>query len=72
MLSDHQRAVLADMVMDPDGWFTHTLAEFGPEAAVAHLEAKVARGVAAYEAARAALGSAYRTRAERANLPVTP
>lgn len=69
MLSDYQRAVLADIVVDPDAWCAHVLAEFGLEAATAHLEAKVARAVPAYEAARAAQGSAYQIRAERAALP---
>lgn len=72
MLSDHQRAVLADIVVDPDGWLAHALAEFGPETAALHLEAKVARGMPTYEAARAALGPAYRTRAERMPLPDAP
>ncbi|CBS91454.1 hypothetical protein [Azospirillum lipoferum] len=72
MLSDHQRAVLADIVVDPDAWAAHVLDEFGPEAGMAHLEAKVARAAPVYEAARRTLGSAYRTRAERTALPGGP
>ena len=68
MLSDHQRTVLADIVVDPDAWVAHVLDEFGPEAAAAHLDAKVIRAVPAYEATRAAQGETYQTRAERAAL----
>ena len=72
MLSDHQRTVLADIVVDPDAWAAHVLNEFGPEAAAAHLEVKVARAALVYEAARATLGPAYRTRAERTTLSGMP
>jgi hypothetical protein len=60
-LTAEQRAVLAHVVTDPDAWAEHALATIGAGA----IEAKVARHTAAYEAAKAAQGNAYRTRAER-------
>lgn len=72
MLSDYQRTVLADIVVDPDAWVAHVLDEFGLEAAVSHLEAKITRAAPVYEAARRTLGAAYRTRAERIALPGAP
>lgn len=67
-LSDRERAVLAHVVVDPDAWLAHAEAEFGADRARAALDAKVARWAGACDAAVAAQGEAYRTRAERGQL----
>jgi hypothetical protein len=61
MLTNEQRAVLAHIVVDPDEWAAHALATVGQAA----IDAKVARWRPAYEAALAAEGVAYQTRAQR-------
>lgn len=65
MLTDYQRAVLAHVVVDPDAWLSHAVAELGEGEATKALDAKVTRVAQAYEAAVAAEGTAYRTRAQR-------
>lgn len=64
-LTDRERAVLAHVVLDPDGWLAHSEAVFGEVAAAECLAAKVVRHESAYDAAVAAEGESYQTRAER-------
>ena len=58
-LTDHDRAVLAHMVIDVDAWVAHAEAEVGENA----VTGKIARYSAAYDAA-AALPN-YKNRVER-------
>lgn len=63
-LTDHQRAVLAHVVTDPDAWQAHNEAvASSPEIAAARLAEKVARWEPDYMAAKDAPG--YQTRAQR-------
>ena len=62
-LSRNNKAVLANMVIDPDAWYAHAVNYFGQEKADEHLAAKVARGKPEYDAAKAENG--YKTRAVR-------
>lgn len=66
-MTDDQRAVLAHVVTDPDGWLAHAVDALGEDAAQSALEAKVSRWQADYLAALADEGGAYRPRAEREN-----
>jgi len=58
-LTDHDRAVLAHMVVDVDAWVAHAEAEVGVNA----VTEKIARHSAAYDAAAALPG--YQNRVER-------
>lgn len=64
-LNVRERAVLAHVVADPDAWIAHAAVEFGEERARAALDAKVARWAPVYDAAVAADGEAYLSRALR-------
>lgn len=61
MLSSRDQAVLAHVVLDPEAWATHATAEVGPEA----VQQKVKRWERDYDAAVAAEGALYKTRAQR-------
>lgn len=62
-LSNKARAVLAHVVVDPDAWLAHVVEYFGEELAAMHLEAKIERHRASYEAAK--LDAKYLTRAQQ-------
>lgn len=64
-MTDDQRAVLAHVVMDPDGWLAHAVEALGEAEAQAALEAKVSRWQANYLAALAEEGGGYLPRAKR-------
>jgi hypothetical protein len=61
-LTDNERNVLAHVVIDPDGWWTHAndVVKIDEEEALA---AKVARWQAPYDTA--SIDPDYKTRAER-------
>lgn len=64
-LTAEERAVLAHIVVDPDGWWAHANeAENVPDAEAA-LIAKVDRWRSAYEQSLSEEGENYKTRAER-------
>ena len=60
-LTEHQRAVLAHVVVDVDAWVAHAEAAVGEEA----VRAKISRHELAYVEAAAVQGGAYKTRAQR-------
>lgn len=62
-MTPEQRKVIADVVVDPDAWYSHAVETLGQEAALAAVAQKVERHRAAYEA-RASSGN-YKTRAQR-------
>ena len=63
MLTEHQRAVLAHVVVSPEAWLAHVEAQFGVDQARAMLEAKVARWSDDFAAESAKPD--YKTRAQR-------
>jgi len=69
-LTDREHAVLAYVVVDPVAWWTHACSRDGSDGkhaidAEAALAAKVAKRADQYDAALAAQGADYQTRAER-------
>ena len=69
-LTARETAVLAHVVVDPVAWWTHACSRDGSDGkhaidAEAALAAKVAKRADQYDAALAAQGADYQTRAER-------
>lgn len=64
-LTETEAAVLAHVVPSPDAWAEHCFNTFSVERAEAALAAKVSRWKPVYEAALAAEGVNYKTRAQR-------
>jgi len=72
-MNAQQRAVLAHIVVDPDGWYAHAVTTLGQEAGDAALVGKVAAWEPEYLAQKDLPG--YQTRSQRdaaANIPVDP
>lgn len=62
-MTNHQRAVLAHVVIDPDAWLANATSTLGPAFAAEALEQKVARWQPEYLVASA--NPAYASRAGR-------
>jgi len=60
-LTEEDLAAIGHVVADPKAWAEHAFENIGAAA----IRAKIAKYQEEYEAARAALGAAYKTRAER-------
>lgn len=60
-----QRNILAHVVIDPDTWLAHVIAEFGLNRAQKAFEAKIVRWKPVYELAKLNEGVNYKTRAVR-------
>lgn len=64
-LTSNERAVLAHVVTDPDAWWSHASSASNIDDAEAALAGKVSRWQSDYDAALAADGQNYKTRAQR-------
>lgn len=64
-LTDHQRAVLAHIVVDPDEWVANAETELGTLQAKNAIVTKVRKWESLYQNAIAEQGESYMTRAER-------
>ena len=66
-LTDEERAILAEIVLDPDAWANHAEASGLVDASglVAAIQAKVEKYRAPYDKAKAAKGRDYKSRSER-------
>lgn len=64
-MTDHQRAVLAHIVVDPDAWLQNAVNALGYEKAATALQDKVSRWEPDYVKAKNDEGRSYRNRADR-------
>ena len=71
LLTTHQFRVLADVVVDPQDWADNGFAVLGAAFPLA-LATKVEKYERAYDASKARLGAAYKTRADRAFAKTKP
>ncbi len=64
-LTDNERAVLAHVVMSPDGWCASAVLAHGEIKAIADMKAKVKKHQQNYDDAVLELGEEYKNRYER-------
>lgn len=62
-MTEHERNVLAFVVIDPDAWYSHGVETFGEEVAKDFLADKVSKWESAYQ--DAVTKPNYKTRAQR-------